>query len=320
MDPHITNCISMKRISSTLFAIALAACSSTPASAIGTLEECNVVWDGPSKQESFDSMPLGNGDVGINVWFEANGDLMFYVSKVDAYDSQHLLPKLGRLRLRTEPALDVRNVRTTLLLEQSAVEIEAGDAKFRVWVDANAPVIRVQGHCPTPRRISIAAESLRQWQNAADPLPGSGTAALLFHDDSDTVAWCYRNQSSAWAANFANQNSPEMVSKTTDPILHRTSGCTLSAEGLKRLNPSSIASTQAVSNLDATVRVLTSQPDSPDSWKTEALKPVKSDWNAHLAWWKAFWNRSHIFIPKAGEGTYNLDQCRFSQFPQAREV
>jgi hypothetical protein len=265
-------------------------------------------------------MPLGNGDIGLNVWFEANGDILFYVSKVDAYDSQHLLPKLGRVRLRTAPALDINNVRTTLLLEQAAVEIQAGDAKFRVWVDANAPVVRVQGHCPTPRKVSIAAESLRPWQNAADPLPGSGTVALLFHDPSDQVAWCYRNQSSDWARNFANQNSPEMVARTRDPILHRTSGCVLTAKGFKRLNPTAIASPQAITGIDATVRVLTNQPDSPDAWIADATRPVKSDWNAHLAYWKAFWNRSHVFIPKAGEGTYNLDQYRFTQFSQARDV
>jgi hypothetical protein len=164
--------------------------SDAATSSISSLDGCNVVWNGPAIQGSFDSMPLGNGDVGLNVWVETNGDLMFYVSKVDAYDASHLLPKLGRVRLRTEPALDIKKLKTTLMLEQAAVEVIAGDAKFRVWVDANASVIRVQGHSPTRRKVSIMAESLRQWQNAADPLPGGGTAALLFHDNSDKVAWC----------------------------------------------------------------------------------------------------------------------------------
>ena len=185
----------MKAISSAILALVFAGFSHAAAPAIENLEACNVVWEGASQQGSFDSMPLGNGDVGLNVWFESNGDIMFYISKVDSYDSEHLLPKLGRVRLRTEPALDVNNVKTSLLLEQAAVEIHAGDTRFRVWVDANAPVVRVQGHCPTPRKVTLFAESLRQWQNAADPLPGGGTAALLFHDNSDQVAWCYRNQS-----------------------------------------------------------------------------------------------------------------------------
>lgn len=45
-------------------------------------------------------MPLGNGDVGLNVWVDENGDLAFYISKVDAFDAGHYLPKLGRVRLR----------------------------------------------------------------------------------------------------------------------------------------------------------------------------------------------------------------------------
>ena len=285
-----------------------------------TLDACNVVWNEPSKNDSASSMPLGNGDIGMNVWFESNGDILFYISKVDAYDSEHLLPKLGRVRLRTDPALDVNKVKTSLLLEKAAVEIQSGDTTFRIWVDANTPVIRVQGHCPTPRKISIAAESLRQWQNADDPLPGSGTAALLFHDNSEQVAWCYRNQSSTWAANFSNQNSPEIVAKTKDPILHRTSGCVLSAKGFQRINPTSIASPQAITKMDASVRILTNQAESPAAWKAEAIKPVKSDWNAHLAYWKSFWDRSHIAIQKAGDGTYNLDQYRYMQFSQASDV
>jgi hypothetical protein len=57
-----------------------------------------------------------------------------------------------------------------------------------------------------------------------------------------------------------------------------------------------------------------------DAWKTEALRPVQSDWNAHLAYWKSFWSRSHIFVTSCGQGDLNLDQCRFTQFPTASEA
>ena len=36
-----------------------------------TLDDCNVIWESPGKY-SLDSMPLGNGDVGANVWIDAN--------------------------------------------------------------------------------------------------------------------------------------------------------------------------------------------------------------------------------------------------------
>ncbi|MEI8139935.1 MAG: DUF5703 domain-containing protein [bacterium] len=52
---------------------------------VGTREKCsvddyNVVWHTPSRDSS-GSMPLGNGDVALNVWVEEGGDLLFYIAK-----------------------------------------------------------------------------------------------------------------------------------------------------------------------------------------------------------------------------------------------
>jgi len=106
--------------------------------------DCNVVWETPSTN-SLGSMPLGNGDVGVNVWVEGNGDLLFYVSKVDAFDAGHSLPKLGRVRLRLDPPMPVEPFRQTLVLYDGAVTIRGGDVNLRVWVDAHHPVVRVTG-------------------------------------------------------------------------------------------------------------------------------------------------------------------------------
>ena len=63
-----------------------AATGATPAFDPSTaIDRCNVVWDSPSENAQ-GSMPLGNGDVGINAWAEPSGDLVFYVSKTDAWD------------------------------------------------------------------------------------------------------------------------------------------------------------------------------------------------------------------------------------------
>ena len=54
-------------------------------------------------------MPLGNGDVGLNVWVEKSGDLVFYISKTDAWSdnvgASKGLPKVGRVRVKLSPAL-----------------------------------------------------------------------------------------------------------------------------------------------------------------------------------------------------------------------
>lgn len=205
------------------------------ARAVQSLDDCNLAWDSPSRN-SFGSMPLGNGDIGVNLWVEESGDLVFYVSKVDAYDANHSLYKLGRVRLRLAPALATEKFRQTLVLRNGAILIQGGDVGLRIWVDANHPAIRVEGSSATPREARIALETLRPLTHVAGPaaakLPAGGTAGFLLDDNTDRLAWCYRNLSSAWADRLRSQNTPEMAAKADDPILHRTSGCLLQGPGL----------------------------------------------------------------------------------------
>lgn len=286
---------------------------------ITKIDKYNVVWDSPSN-DSFGSMPLGNGEIGLNAWVEKNGDLLFYISKVDAFDASHLLPKLGRVRIKMVPALQVEKFKQTLHLIDASVLIEAGDVKLRIWVDANEPVIMIECKSQTPRTTTIMVESLRLLVTANDPLPNKGTIGVLFNDNENRLVWCYRNQSSAWAVNFKNQNTPEMVSKTKDPILYRTSGCLLQAKGFKRENNTTLRQTKKSKTFDCSVKVISTQPKTLQAWLSEISKPFKSDWEAHCTFWKSFWNRSYINIISGGKGKFNLDQCRFTQFAQGSKA
>lgn len=293
----------------------------TPAApkVVESLDDCNVTWNSPSAG-SFGSMPLGNGDVGANVWVENNGDLVLYLSKVDAFDAGHLLPKLGRVRLRLNPALDVNQFQQTLVLREAAIELKAGDVQLRVWVDANQSVVRMEGHSATARQATLSFESLRPMQDHNRPLPADGTVGVLFHDNQDRLAWCYRNQSSAWAERLRSQNSAELVARAKDPILHRTAGGVLRGANFKRSAPDTLVTERPLTTFDCSVRVLCTQPGSVQAWLAEAERPIPSNWAAHLKYWEGFWNRSHIFVSRCGEGKFNLDQCRFTQFPQGSKA
>jgi len=94
-------------------------------SAADPLDCYNVVWDSPSK-DAHGSMPLGNGDVGINAWVENSGDLVFYVSKTDAWDENARLCKIGRVRMKFDPPLAVKaGFRQELKLRDGVIEIRA---------------------------------------------------------------------------------------------------------------------------------------------------------------------------------------------------
>src|ERR1700740_2833487 len=73
------------------------------------LSKYDVTWNEPGTS-SYQSMPIGNGDIGLNVWTEANGDVAFYISKTDAWGEEvkdrgdwmkqgGVLMKLGLVRI-----------------------------------------------------------------------------------------------------------------------------------------------------------------------------------------------------------------------------
>jgi len=271
-----------------------------PTKAVKSLDDCNVTWNWPST-DSFGSMPLGNGDIGANVWVEPTGDLLFYVSKVDAFDAGHLLPKLGRVRLRLKPSLAVDDFRQTLVLRDGAITIRGGEVNLRVWVDATHPIIRVTGNSAKPVDVEASFETLR--------------FCAELEDTSNRLAWGYRNNTSAWMDRVRAQNTPEFAARVADPILNRTSGCRLSGEGFVRDGKRSLR-LRGSRTLDLSVRVLSSQTATLAEWFADLEKPEAGDWTEHQRWWQEFWDRSYIFVEKCGDHPVPLDQCRFTQFPQ----
>jgi alpha-L-fucosidase 2 len=103
----------------------------------------NLTWNSPSA-DARGSMPIGNGDIGLNVWVEPNGDLVFFIGKTDAWDENLRLLKLTRIRVKLNPALNTTNgFLQTLNLREGVIEISDSRTRLRVWVDANHPVVQV---------------------------------------------------------------------------------------------------------------------------------------------------------------------------------
>ena len=126
-----------------------------------TLAKYNVVWDSPSA-DAHGAVPIGNGDVGINAWVEPSGDLVFYVSKTDAWDENGRLCKVGRVRVTFDPPLPVANgFRQELKLREGVIAITAGKSQLDLWVDANQPVVRLEATSDAPVRCRAEVELWR---------------------------------------------------------------------------------------------------------------------------------------------------------------
>ncbi len=302
-------CDSIKRFVSAFVLAAVAACA----------QNYDVTWDSPSRDSS-GSMPLGNGDIGLNVWVEEGGDLLFYISKTDAWSSDTRLLKLGRVRVKLtpNPFLKGQPFRQTLRLNEGEIEIEAGpkDApvKLVVWVDANAPLIRVEA---TGKRAFRMEARLELWRKTARTLTGAEAVSAYGLEGgpdpvvttADTVApnpkhvvWFHRNKTSPWPAIMKRQGLENLIAKLQDPLLNRTFGGALIGTGFQKLSPTALRGTTFARQHTLTIPILCRQSPTSQAWlkelSGEILKasktPIETAREAHHKWWAEFWSRSYI--------------------------
>ena len=121
-----------------------------------------------------DSLPLGNGQVGINLWVEAGGDLHFYISRTDSLSEISRLLKVGKVRvsLSPNPFVAGKPFRQTLRLRSGCCEIVAGEngkeVALFVFVNPKRPVVYVKGKSAAPVSIKVVNET---WPAAKRVLP-----------------------------------------------------------------------------------------------------------------------------------------------------
>ena len=316
-----------------LICMALAAGALRPGPAMGgqapeRLAECNVVWTTPSKH-SGGSMPIGNGDIGLNVWVEEDGDLLFYVGKTDAWSGSGRLLKLTRVRIKLTPNPFVKGApfRQELELRTAQIVIAAGEGakavKLAVWVDANYPVVRVEADSQTPFDVQASLEiwrtQARQLHGAeADSARGLGgkNASFPVIVEPDTVlpardsriCWYHRNETSCYEVTLTNQHLGELLKKYPDPLMRRTFGGCILGDGLVARDDKTLASAAPRKRFVISLYALTAQTASAAGWVEQLDRLVAADKrdlesarDVHRRWWDEFWHRSWIFVGGADD-------------------
>ncbi|MDB4927124.1 DUF5703 domain-containing protein [Mucilaginibacter sp.] len=252
------------------------------------LDAYNVSWDSPGPTSS-QSMPIGNGDIGLNVWVEPNGDLCFFIGKTDAWGAASateknnwikdggVLMKLGKVRVSLSPTPLTQGTLFTqvLKLHNSEILVKEGDTQLRVWVDANNPVIRVESKSTKPVSVKVTLDNWR-----------AGNGDIIMTNQANKIAWYHQN------------------AKDADIHLQGiTFGGIIKGKGLVTKDDTTLQSkasfTQSIS-----VYPLTTKDITPDEWLNQLNKqiahidalPFEQTRLAHQQWWDKFWHRSWIFI------------------------
>lgn len=284
----------------------------------------NVVWETPSEGSS-GSMPIGNGDIGLNVWVNPAGELLFYISKTDSWSENARLLKLGLVRVKLTPNLLAGDsFRQTLKLEAGEIEIIAGKGKgekvLRVWVDANRPIIYLQALGQEQFDLEAKLEVWRtaerelkgQEANSARGLTGSrdGEYPIIVYPDTvvpnrgEKVVWYHRNEKSCYPVTLENQHLGELLDKYPDPLMHRTFGGCMKGDGLEAVDGVTLKSREPRKTFTLSIHPLTARTKTADQWLDLLDKQVvaadavshEDALAAHRQWWKDFWNRSWIHV------------------------
>jgi hypothetical protein len=289
------------------------------------LDSCNVVWDSPGKNFK-DSMPIGNGDVGLNVWTEQNGDLVFLIGKDDAWTENAQLVKLGRVRVKLSPNpfAGAKSFRQELKLREGEIQIaaDAGD-KLLVWVDANRPVVHVEAQTKAPTTLQASVELWRlqpreTWQGGAE-IYGTGVFRewnnlpekkitidpdMILPAQNNRLVWCHRNERSLYPLVFENQHLALLLPKFPDPLLHRTFGVCMNGDGLVSVDNQTLKSEKPSTEHRLDLIALTQQTETIEQWQkslnklgadADAVNVVRAK-QATKKWWNDFWERSWIYV------------------------
>ncbi len=282
-----------------------------------------LIWNAPSKDSS-GSMPLGNGDIGINTWVEEKGDLLLYLGKTDAWDENARLLKLGRIRiaLSPNPFAAGATFRQELDLANGCIRMQSETDKQKanicLWVDANRPVVRIGIESDIPIQAGATVEIWRTTERIREGAEAHCAAGLrsqearervypdsvLDEDFGGAVLWCHRNRTSCWRDTLEHQDMAEWIAQGHDPLRNRTFGAALRGDGMVRDGACTLRTTAPQTHINLTIHPLTAQTDTLEEWtaalRTQCAQTDKTDQHTafaeHNAWWQAFWQRSWIRV------------------------
>jgi len=310
---------------------------------IPVLDNYNQIWTTQSAY-SFESMPLGGGDIGLNVWVE-KGDLYFYFSRSGTFDEHNTLLKLGRVKvsLSPNPFTGEEGFRQELKLKDGCILIGQNDVKIKLWVDVFKPIIHLDLESENPLKMTASYESWRYKNldskgkaNNANSYKWAPQGDIVTYKDSiafenNGIKFYHRNREQTVFDVAVKQQKLESVKdQMMNPIANLTFGGFMVGENLKPdgtylgkyqetdckgFNLSSIKPSKKHS---LEIYLNTSQSDFStwnnglknqiSEYKTKGKQAEK---NTQI-WWNNFWKRSFIFTQKnqstAKDSVYQIGQ------------
>ena len=312
----------MKNLSLIAFALlfAVSAAADIPA---------DYVWDSMSRDSS-QSMPVGGGDIGLNVWAE-DGDVLFYISRSGAYDENGALLKQGRVRIHI-PGCPVKPFSQRLRLVDGYCELALGDSKVVIWADVYRPVVHVEieGRKAVKPRVSY-----ENWRYADRPYrKGEGQQGSwkwtspkknvrtsrdsIFPGQCDVTFFHHNPDSTVFDVTVAREGMDSVKHKLWNPLSRLASGGRLRGDNLRYVGTSdgvydgtdyrswNFESVRPSKKHHFSVALHICRADKMAEWKAgvdsvERTVDLRHNRDASRKWWNGYWERSYISAPVSAD-------------------
>ena len=317
-----------------LLLITLLVLATTKSNAQPSLTPYNVVYASQSKNQ-LGSMPMGNGDIGSNLWVDTTGALHLLISKTDAYSEIGRLLKIGQLDISFSPnILDAKQFTQTLDVHEGVIKITANkngkNINLLCYIDANHPMIQLEGSSNFPVQVKVTNGI---WRKESSLLVGqerhSGYGVAFrdtpFTKEKDTVltqsnalVWAHQNKSSVWQITLDNQNISEFNSVGKDPLLHQNFGALVNGKNFITKNEYEIETKFPANTFELQITVLKEQTPNINKWTQDIVALNKKihtvnkneRYQQHTQWWHKYWNQHYIIVhsKQDSNNTYKITQ------------
>jgi hypothetical protein len=259
----------------------------------------------------------GNGDIGLNVWVEESGD----VRPADRKD-RRVGRKLVAAEARPGAAEAVAPCRShrfarTLRLRTGDIEIQLGDVRLNVWVDANRSVIVIDAEGDAPFvDVGVAGDVAHRAARDREDADGRPVQearqgrerpypTITWPDHilpaKHSVVWCHHNERrehDGFEINMRLQGLGGFIDNMEHPLRGRTFGGMMSGEGFISRGNTTLVSEAPRTRHRLMIEIKASQSATIEEWRRRLVPPgrVRADRNEHEQTWRTFWNRSHLFV------------------------
>jgi hypothetical protein len=290
-------------------------------------EKDNVTWTTQSNNSSA-SMPVGGGDIGLNLWVE-KGDVYLYLSRSGTFDENNTLLKLGRVKLKLSPnPFAGETFKQELILKDGYAQISGSNGKLnteiKVWVDVFNPIIHLE--VKSSQKV-ITEASYESWRFEDRVTKGKENNQNSYKWAPQGIVKTFKDEISFKnnSIQFYHQNKPETVFDVAvkqqgledrkielfNPLKNLIFGGSMYGENMfpagnytgTYLNTPFQGwklKSKAPSRLDqVTITLNTSKTATVSAWEKslEVIKDkAKTNQKASIKWWNDYWNRSFIDI------------------------